>query len=258
MDTLSSSSAKCASCGALKGQQRLACGGSVVAILLFRVAKGRSGQAIFCLDGDNGQAVDEEHRVEAPAVLPAVFDLIHYGEDVGLILGDTLRLQPAHRAEIARAQGDVRDDLDPLAQNVEQAALLQRLAESREELPFRRAGIVLLQPFPGLRLRALDEAQDKHPVRREGAVIVRFRVAAFVTLALRERGDQMLLQGFFRADIRGGNGHALPLFVRLISLGGPAGRGISPPRGRNATPERMCSAATGGRSLPRTFDRTFG
>ena len=118
---------------ALEGQQRLACRRAVVPVLLLGVLERGAGQEVLRLHRRDGQAVDEEHDVEPPAVLLAVLDLLHHAQDVRLVLGDALRLQGARGPEVAERKLDAGDDLDALAQHVEQPAILQRLRKLREE-----------------------------------------------------------------------------------------------------------------------------
>ena len=85
------------------GEQRLA-GVAVGLVLPDRVLDGLAGERVLELGGEDGQAVQEQHRVEALLVPGAVSDLPDDREEVGGVQPPRLLVEPARRAEVRESE----------------------------------------------------------------------------------------------------------------------------------------------------------
>ncbi len=136
-----------------------------------------SGQRVLQLGREDRDAVKDEHKVEALVVLLAVMKLAHNGEEVRRVQTSGLLVEPA-RGPVVRHPELAARVLDALAQHVERAAPLDLAGEALQELLRYRRAVVLLEPFPLLRLRGEDEVHHVARDEAERAVVVRGRALA--------------------------------------------------------------------------------
>ena len=102
------------------GQQRLA-GVAVGPVLADRVVDGLAAERVLQLRGEQGDAVQEQHEVEALLVLGAVADLAGNGEEVRRVQPPRLLVEPAGRGEIGEPEAAAHV-LHPGPQHVEGTA----------------------------------------------------------------------------------------------------------------------------------------
>jgi hypothetical protein len=109
--------------------------------LLHRVFHGLFGEAVLQLESSDGQAIDEEAKIERELCLvAAVFELARDAEQVGV---ETLGgLWIARRSRAVEEVEVVRAVLDAAAKNVNYAALGDFTLKAGEELLSCRPGLV--------------------------------------------------------------------------------------------------------------------
>ena len=144
---------------------------AVSLVLLDGVAHCLLGKGVLELEGEDGEAVDEEPDVEGPlALVAAVAKLPRYREAV--LLEALLRLLVPFRGrsvEKVEIKGLVPD---PVAQDVDGAALGDFPLEACEELPARRAVVGQCERFCSLGLGRLKECLELNKVDAVLAVVV--------------------------------------------------------------------------------------
>jgi len=101
---------------AAEGQKRLA-RVSVGFILADRIFHGLASQRVLQLSGEHGQAVQEDHLVQAILILPAVSKLARYAEEVACVQALCFLIQTAGGVEVGELELAARI-LEPAAQHV--------------------------------------------------------------------------------------------------------------------------------------------
>ena len=144
---------------------------AVPSVLLDRIVRCLLGQAVLQLEGEDGQAVDEQSDVERPLrLVAAVAKLPDNGEAVPFEA--FLRLHISGRGRAVEQFDVVRAALHAVAQHVDGAALGDLALEPRQELAPRRAVLVQRERFGGLRLRVVQEGGELDAIDAELAVVV--------------------------------------------------------------------------------------
>ena len=152
------------------GEERLA-RVAVGLVLADRVLDVLAVERVLELGGEDRDAVQEQHQVEALLVLRAVADLAHDGEQVRRVQPPRLLVEPARGTEVGEPELAARV-LDAVAQHVERAAPLDLGGEALQELLLHRRAVVLLELLPLLRLRGEDEVHHVARQQAERAVVV--------------------------------------------------------------------------------------
>ena len=140
-------------------------------VLADRVLDLLAGQRIFELGGENRDAVQEQHEIEALLVLRAVAQLPHDGEQVAGMQSLRLFIEPARRTEIGELEFDPGIP-DAVAQYVERAAPLDLRRKAPDKPLPDRGAIVLAEPSPFLRLRREQEIHDIARYQAQCPVVV--------------------------------------------------------------------------------------
>ena len=152
------------------GEQRLA-RVAVGLVLPDRVLDGLAGERVLELGGEDGDAVQEQHHVEALLAPGAVSDLAGHGEEVGGVQPPRLLIESARRAQV-REPERAAHVLHAAAQDVEGASAFDLGREAfQEPLPGLRA-VMLREPPPRLWLRRQKEIQDVGWEEAERTVVV--------------------------------------------------------------------------------------
>ena len=150
------------------GEERLA-RVAVRLVLPDRVLDGLSGQRILELGREDGNAVQEEHEVEAPLVPDAVSDLTGDGEEVRPVEPSRLLVEPARGTKV-REPERAAHVLEAAPEDLERTPPFNLGREALQE-PFPDLhSVVLREPLPHLRLGGLHEVDDI--ARQEAKVTV--------------------------------------------------------------------------------------
>src|SRR5713101_1557248 len=164
------------------GEERLA-RVAVGLVLADRVLDVLPVERVLQLGGEDRDAVEEEHEVEAVLVLRAIADLAYHGEEVRRVQPPCLLVEPASWTEVGELELAARV-LDAVPQHVERAAPLDLGGNALQELLLHRRAVVLLEllPLPGLR----GENEVHHVARQEAerAVVL---LGAALAVATRRR-----------------------------------------------------------------------
>ena len=179
------------------GEERLA-RVAVGLVLADRVLDVLRVERVLELGGEDRDAVQEQHEVEALLVLRAVAELAHRGEEVRCMEPPGLLVEAARGAEVREPELAARV-LDAVAQHVERAAPLDLGGEALQELLSHRRAVVLLELLPFLGLRGEDEVHRVARQETERAVVVLGTPPAVAARRVLAVGRQRLLR-----DARGG------------------------------------------------------
>src|SRR5712692_5758075 len=128
-------------------------------------------ERVLELGGEDWDAVEEEHEVEAVLVLRAIADLAYHGEEVRRVQPPCLLVEPASWTEVGELELAARV-LDAVPQHVERAAPLDLGGEALEELLLDRRAVVLLELLPLLGLRGENEVHHVARQEAERAVVL--------------------------------------------------------------------------------------
>jgi hypothetical protein len=121
----------------------------------------------------DGDAVQEEDDIEAVVALQRVADLSHDAQAVRPIVREDVFVDSERRLELREHHRLLEaEQLDAVAEHIERAALVQLVAQPREERLAGMRTVVLLKLFPGLGLRVLDPRKHVGGEERSGAVVV--------------------------------------------------------------------------------------
>ena len=170
------------------GEQRLA-RVAVALVLADRVLDVLAGERVLEFGGEDRDAVQEQHEVEALLVLRAVVDLANGGEQVRRVQPPRLLVESARGAEVGEAKLAARV-LEAVAEHVERTAPFDLGGEALEELLAHRRSVVLFQLFPFL---GLGREHEVHRVTRQQAehavviLVLALAVAARRVLAVGRR-----------------------------------------------------------------------
>ena len=140
-------------------------------VLPDRVLDGLAGERILELRGEDGNAVQIQHEVEALLVPGAVPDLAGDGEEVRAVEAPCLLVESARGAEV-REPERAAHVLEAAPEDVEGAAPSNLGREALQEpVPYLGA-VVLREPLPLLRLGRLHEVEDLPRQEAERPVVV--------------------------------------------------------------------------------------
>ena len=120
-------------------------------VLADRVLDLLAGQWIFEFGGEDRDAVQEQHEVEALLVLRAVAELPDNGEEVSGVQPLRLLIKPARRTKIGELELDARVP-EAVPQHVECAAPFDLGRKPSHEPFLDRGAVMLAEPSPFLRL----------------------------------------------------------------------------------------------------------
>ena len=144
---------------------------AVVAVLPDSILDVLAVERALELGREDGNAVQEEHEVEALLALLAEAELADDGEEVGRVQALRLLVQPARRPEV-REPELAAGVLDAVAQHVERPPPGDLAREPAEEARLDVGPVVLLQLLPLLRLGGQKEVDDVGREQAQPAVVV--------------------------------------------------------------------------------------
>ena len=144
---------------------------AVLLVLLDGVLDRLLGQAVFQLERGDGQAVDEQARVEGKLRLVAA--VAELAGDAETVLGEPLgRLGVAGRGRAVEQVDMVRAVLDAVPQHVDDAPLGDLALEPGQELLPRRAGVRQVEMVDQVGLRGGQKRGELRQVDGEFAVVL--------------------------------------------------------------------------------------
>jgi len=109
----------------------------------------------------DGDAVQEQHEIDAVLVMLRVLDLPHDAQAIGLILFDDVRVCAESRLELCeRERLSQTDHLDAVAKHVERAALVHLLADTVEQHGLGGSAVVLRERVPSVLLGRLKPSKE--------------------------------------------------------------------------------------------------
>ena len=152
------------------GEQRLP-RVAVGAVLVDRVPHVLAGERVLQFGGEDGDAVQEEREVEAPAGLLAEAQLADDGEEVRGVEALRLLVESARGAEVREPEPAAHVP-DAAPEHVERPAPGDLAREAAEEAGPDVFAVVLPEPLPFLRLGGEEEVEDIGRDQAEGAVVV--------------------------------------------------------------------------------------
>ena len=171
-------------CDAATELEEAFAGVTVALVLLNRIGNGLLGQVVLQLEGRDWEAVDEQRHVQGQLrFISAVFQLARHAESVaGKPLGRLLIPWGRGSIEQVDVEGAM---LDPMTQNVDNAALRNLALETGQELPTGRGVFVERQGLDKRFLCCPDEPSELHEIDGVFTVILRCdRPAAIPTPSL--------------------------------------------------------------------------
>jgi hypothetical protein len=128
-------------------------------------------ERILELGGENRDAVEKEHQVEARLRLVAVPELPYRGEEVRRMKAPRLLVEPTRRPKV-REPEFAAGVLDSLAEHVERSAVLNLGGEAVQELLPHRRAVMLRELLPLFRLRREHEVEEVLREKAETSVVI--------------------------------------------------------------------------------------
>ena len=140
-------------------------------VLSDRVLDVLAVERVLELGREDGDAVQEEHEVEAFLTVLAEAELAHYGEEVGRVQALQLLVEPARWPEVRQPELAARV-LDAVSQHVECPPPTDLAREPAEEARLHVSPVVLLELLPFHRLGGQEEIDDVGWNQAEPPVVV--------------------------------------------------------------------------------------
>jgi hypothetical protein len=119
---------------------------------------------------DDRQPVDEQHQVETIVVLPAVVNLPHHAQDVGLVQAGVFFVERGFGVEIGEVEV-AAEVVHALPQDIQGAALFDLVGQTLQEPFLGLLAVLELELFPGFCLGGVEELEERVGVEAEGAVV---------------------------------------------------------------------------------------
>ena len=134
-----------------------------------------AGDLILHLDGENGQAVEEEHHVQRLPVRCGEIHLPLHVQQVFLVKPTALLRHRVGRLEVAEVEMPAAVDVEAAPQGVQRAFLVHHFLDALEQVA---RGLVLVADQlavvrPLLRLRGADEGNDRLRPQAQRLVVIR-------------------------------------------------------------------------------------
>ena len=146
------------------GGQALGLRQTVKAILINRIADVLREIGFQFHRGD-GDAVKEQHEINAVLVVQGITHLPDHAQAVGGIARENVRIDRQRRFELGEPQRLIEtEQFDAVAEHIQRPALVKLIPEAGQQSFTRFAAVMLGEDFPGLRLRGLHPRQH---IRRE-------------------------------------------------------------------------------------------
>lgn len=153
------------------------------------------------LHGGDGDAVEEQHQIEAVLAAGGVAHLAHHAQAVGVVAGQDRSIEPKGGLELRQIEGlGQPEHLHAVAEQIEGAPLVELLAHALQQGGLGFAAVVFLQHLPVVGLGLLHPGDQIGRVESELSAVGR-GVAVLVEPAVSaEVLADLLLKGEFVAD----------------------------------------------------------
>ena len=168
---------------------------AVKLILLDSIGSALAGELALQLHAHHGNAVDEQHDINAVLIHQGIVELAGAVQDIGRILLHGIFIDGGFRLPEYRAELDAAV-CEALAQHTQQADHLHLAAEAFHNLLFAVRAIDFDILLPRLRLAGLDEGHKRIHIQRQFP-IKRLGIALYVTAPRRQELFNILFKAFF-------------------------------------------------------------
>ena len=128
-------------------------------VLVDRVFDVLAREGVLQFGCEQGDAIEEQHQIEAVLIAGAVAELAHHGEEIGAMEPAGFFVQAAGGLEVGEAELTA-GILDPLAQHIQGAAALDLGGNTAQELLAHGGAMVLGELLPWLRLGGEHEVEQ--------------------------------------------------------------------------------------------------